>query len=86
MIVRFDSKALAQSLATPSTPSQHQGGISEVESILGEARRHVGGGHGGDVDKSLREEVEREETRKEGGPELDEGALGRERERKKSVA
>ena len=86
MIVRFDSKALQQTvdrktepIGVEGDPATAKGGISEADAIVKEARKSMG--DGGKVEpaeeekKRLSKEIIQEEEEQEPGPELDpEGA------------
>lgn len=100
MIVRFDAKALSDSLNSPlgsgvgvtsASNPKSDGEVSEVDNIIAEARKSMGdvANTSGEV-ASLKEEAEREaeeeEKDKESGPEVDEAGLRNATERKKSVA
>lgn len=81
MIVRFDNKALQQTVERKNEPigvegdppSNKKGGISEADAIVKEARRSMGDvGHGlEDEDAAdIKKEIIEEEEEKEPGPEL----------------
>ena len=81
MIVRFDSKKLQHNtmadIGVEHDGSRDKGAISEVEMIVGEARRHSGAAREGaiedpDESEELRDMVihEQEEENQENGPEL----------------
>ena len=84
MIVRFDSKAVHQTLSNVSAspigvegdpPSTKRGGISEAEHLVGEARKSMGdsfiGGRETEGDLEVGQDVIKEEEEKETGPEVD---------------
>ncbi|MCJ1358580.1 MAG: Protein phosphatase 2C 1 [Icmadophila ericetorum] len=82
MVVRFDNKALQQTvdrktelIGVEGDPSStKKGGISEADAIVGEARKSMGdvGSDGTEEEKAnLSEEIIHEEEEKEPGPELD---------------
>lgn len=96
MIVRFDNKALQQTVERKTEPigvdgdppTKKQGGISEADAIVKEARKSLGEGpskmlhsdikaeEGLDDEKArISQEVIREEEEKEPGPELDPDGL-----------
>lgn len=84
MVVKFDNTALRQTVEHKTEPigvegdpsSTKQGGISEADALVREARKSMGDlpvdGHGSEheIKKVSRESI-REEERKEPGPELD---------------
>ena len=82
MIVRFDSKALQQTvdrktepIGVEGDPATTKGGISEADAIVKEARKSMG--DGGKVEapeeekKRLSKEIIQEEEEQEPGPEMD---------------
>lgn len=78
MIVRFDPHKLASNTATDigveSDPAnKEKGAVSEVEMIVGEARRHSGINTGGEVTDEQTEEIQSMviQEDEEPGPELD---------------
>ena len=90
MIVRFDNKALQQTVerkAEPigvegDPPSNKKGGISEADAIIKEARKSMSDSPSYVPDETTSEEkakisqeVIREEEEKEVGPEIDPGGL-----------
>ena len=80
MVVRFDNKALRQTVERKTEPigvegdpsSTKKGGISEADAIVKEARRSMGdiGRDGEDERAKFSREIIREEEEKEPGPEL----------------
>ena len=96
MIVRFDNKAVQQNVERRSEPigvdgdppTKKQGGISEADAIVKEARKSMGDGTGRILHSDIRsdegweeekarvsQEIIREEEEKEVGPELDPDGL-----------
>lgn len=82
MIVRFDNKALQQTVERRNEPigvdgdpsSTKKGGISEADAIVKEAKRNMDevGQSGGAEDKTkLSRDIIQEEEEKEVGPEVD---------------
>ncbi len=89
MIVRFDNKALQQTVDRKTEPigvegdppSNRKGGISEADAIVREARKSLSDSstlvpdETSSEEKSLSQDVIREEEDKEVGPEIDPGGL-----------
>lgn len=82
MVVRFDNKALQQTVDRKTEPigvegdpsSTKKGGISEADAIVQETRKSMGDPAGDGIEEertNIREEIIREEEEKEAGPELD---------------
>ena len=80
MIVRFDNKALQQTverktepIGVDGDPSTVKGGISEADAIVQEARKSMGGKADLQEEEGTRlsKEVIREEEEAEPGPEMD---------------
>ena len=82
MVVRFDNKALQQTVDRKTEPigvegdpsSTKKGGISEADAIVQETRKSMGDPAGDSIEEertNIREEIIREEEEKEAGPELD---------------
>lgn len=82
MVVRFDTKALqdtvehkAEPIGVEGDPKSVGGGISEADAIVKEVRRSMG--EGGKIDlsdedkKRVSKDIIREEEEQEPGPELD---------------
>ncbi|KAK8154540.1 phosphatase 2C-like domain-containing protein [Phyllosticta citrichinensis] len=79
MIVRFDNEALLarqneSNIGVDGDPSSKKGGISETESILGQAKKHIGDIGEADIDQVSNEMI-LEEEEAEPGPELNPEAL-----------
>ncbi|KAK7530696.1 protein phosphatase-like protein 2C [Phyllosticta citribraziliensis] len=79
MIVRFDNEALLarqneSNIGVDGDPSTKKGGISETESILGQAKKHIGDIGEADLDQVSNEMI-LEEEEAEPGPELNPEAL-----------
>ena len=86
MVVRFDTKALqdtvehkAEPIGVEGDPTSVEGGISEADAIVKEARRSMD--KGGKIDlsdeekKRVSKDIIREEEEQEPGPELDPQAV-----------
>lgn len=82
MLVRFDGKAVqdtvqrkAEPIGVEGDPPTKQGGISEADAIVKEARKSMGEvGRSEEIEETKRrvsQEVIREESEQEPGPELD---------------
>ena len=82
MLVRFDGKALqqtverkAEAIGVEGDPPTKQGGISEADALVKEARKSMGDlGKPEEIEETKRrvsQEIIREEEEKEPGPELD---------------
>ena len=89
MVVRFDSKALQQTVDRKTEPigvegdppSNKKGGISEADAIVKEARKSMSDSstlvpdETSSEERSISQDVIREEEEKEVGPEIDPGGL-----------